>query len=167
MLYQPKKATFFKNKNEKFLELLGFDKENIQSKLNKVLVENTDKEPILNNDLNSDLSSFNNVENAASVFDQISLNDKADQSDEKPARTASPFDLNFDSDIDKVISELLILGKYQAVVDLCIQENRYTEAILVASFFDQELFIKTQKLYFEKNQTKFSKVISIFMLCLK
>ena len=136
----------------------------MQSKLNKVLVENTDKEPILNNDLNPALSSFNNVENAASVFDQISLSEKLDHSDEKPARTASPFDLNFDSDIDKVISELLILGKYKEVVDLCIQENRYTEAILVASFFDQELFIKTQKLYFQNNQTKFSKVIWIIFL---
>jgi hypothetical protein len=64
-----------------------------------------------------------------------------------------------------LIAESLVLGRYETVVNLCIQENRYTDAILVASFFDKDLFAKTQQLYFQNNKTKFTKVcFNIFLL---
>lgn len=58
----------------------------------------------------------------------------------------------------------MILGDYQKVVDLCIKEDRWTDAVLIANYFDKDLLIKTQKLYFQNNQNKLSKVIySIYL----
>jgi hypothetical protein len=43
-------------------------------------------------------------------------------------------------------------------VDICVQENRFTDALLIANFFDQKLFIKVQQNYFKSNPNKFSSV---------
>jgi protein transport protein SEC31 len=53
----------------------------------------------------------------------------------------------------------MILGNYQQAVELCIKEDRWTDAILIANCFDQVLLAKTQNLYFKKNQNKLSHVI--------
>ena len=63
-------------------------------------------------------------------------------------------------DIDNIISESLALGNVGAVVQLCIKEKRFTEAILVASCFDdKELFSKAQIAFFQNNENKFSKLL--------
>ena len=63
-------------------------------------------------------------------------------------------------DIDNIISESLALGNVGAVVQLCIKEKRFTEAILVASCFDdKELFSKAQRAFFQNNENKFSKLL--------
>jgi hypothetical protein len=80
------------------------------------------------------------------------------------ARSLSPVNLSFDSDVDSLTSELLILGHYEKVVDLLIQEGRFTDAILIANFFDKNLFVKTQQAYFRHNaKNKFSNVSINFM----
>jgi len=42
---------------------------------------------------------------------------------------------------------------------LCIKENRWTEAVLVASFFDPKLFEKTQREFFRTNEKQISKLL--------
>ena len=75
------------------------------------------------------------------------------------ARSMSPVTLSFENDIDRLTSELLVLGQYEKVVDLLIQETRFTDAILIANFFDKNLFAKTQQAYFRHNsKNKFSNV---------
>lgn len=62
-------------------------------------------------------------------------------------------------DIDNMITELLLLGRYENVVDLCIQEERFTDAILIGNFFDKNLYKKAQQAYFRhQNKNKFSNV---------
>jgi protein transport protein SEC31 len=53
---------------------------------------------------------------------------------------------------------LLLLGRYDIAVELCVQEDRFTEAILIANFFDKNLLQKTQQRYFRKHKNKFSNV---------
>ena len=64
-------------------------------------------------------------------------------------------------DSDNLISELLLLGRFESAVDICVQENRFTDALLIANFFDQKLFLKVQQNYFTKNANKFSSVINL------
>ena len=52
------------------------------------------------------------------------------------------------------------MGQYENAVGLCLKEKRYTDAILIASCFDQNLLTKTRQLYFKSNQTKLSKVMN-------
>lgn len=68
-------------------------------------------------------------------------------------------------DTENLITELLLLGRYETVVDLLIQENRFTDAILIANFFDKNLLAKTQQRYFRHfNKNKFSNVILEILL---
>ena len=54
----------------------------------------------------------------------------------------------FDNDIENTICEGLLLGQYETVVDLCVKENRYIDALLIANNFDSNLVGKIQKSYF-------------------
>lgn len=51
-----------------------------------------------------------------------------------------------------------MLGQFEPAVDLCFNEQRYTDALLLAHLGGQELLYKTQKRYFEKVQTPATKV---------
>ena len=158
-------ATFEKNKNEKFLNLLGFGPSHFEKLIN------TDKR---NNSLNN---SYNGGENLG--LDGLSINgtaktngernghgaSEADADDNQSvfdeiSKTKSPIDFNFENDTDNLLSQQLMLGNYDQVVDVCMKENRFAEAVLVASFFDHELLIKVQKTYFKNNrQNKFTQFL--------
>lgn len=64
-----------------------------------------------------------------------------------------------------MISKLLLLGKYEIAVEMCIQEDRFTEAVLIANCFDKDLLAKTQKRFFKNHKNKFTNVIFLFILC--
>ena len=51
-----------------------------------------------------------------------------------------------------------MLGQFEAAVELCLNEQHYTEAMLVANLGGQELLNKAQKRYFEQVQTPTTKV---------
>jgi len=51
-----------------------------------------------------------------------------------------------------------MLGQFQAAVELCLHEQRYTDALLLAHLGGQELLYTTQKRYFEKVHTPTTKV---------
>lgn len=53
-----------------------------------------------------------------------------------------------------------MLGQFEAAVDLCLNEERYTEALLLAQLGGSELLFNTQKRYFAKVQTPTTKVRS-------
>ena len=154
-------ATFSQNKSKAFVDLLGFDDENVEAKIERVLSKEEKTEHASTEPLNSQLNeSLNLYDSSSSAFDHIDLNQKSSDVDEfaQIARSFSPIDLKFESEIEATISDSLLLGRYKTVVDLCIQENRFTDAILVASFFDKDLFAQVQKLYLDKNKNKFTKV---------
>jgi hypothetical protein len=54
------------------------------------------------------------------------------------------------------------LRKYDVAVDLCINENRYADAILIASFAGKDLLTRTQARYFKNKKSSFSKVCLFF-----
>jgi hypothetical protein len=51
-----------------------------------------------------------------------------------------------------------MLGQFEAAVELCFNEQRYADALLLAHLGGQELLYTTQKKYFEKVQTPTTKV---------
>ncbi len=51
-----------------------------------------------------------------------------------------------------------MLGQFDAAVELCFNEQRYTDALLLAHLGGQEHLYITQKKYFEKVQTPSTKV---------
>lgn len=64
--------------------------------------------------------------------------------------------------MENLLGESLLLGNVGALIDLCIKEKRFAEAILLASAFDdKDLFLKAQNSFFQNNESKFSKVLKI------
>jgi hypothetical protein len=56
-----------------------------------------------------------------------------------------------------------MLGQFEAAVDLCFNEQRYSDALLLAHLGGQELLYTTQKRYFDKVQTPTTKVRKKFI----
>uniref|UniRef100_A0A673GUL4 Protein transport protein Sec31A n=1 Tax=Sinocyclocheilus rhinocerous TaxID=307959 RepID=A0A673GUL4_9TELE len=72
--------------------------------------------------------------------------------------------LLFASDIDGLITQALLTGDYEAAVNLCLHDNRTADGIILAIAGGPELLAKTQKKYFTKTQSKISKLISAVVM---
>uniref|UniRef100_A0A8C1RM35 Protein transport protein Sec31A n=1 Tax=Cyprinus carpio TaxID=7962 RepID=A0A8C1RM35_CYPCA len=70
----------------------------------------------------------------------------------------------FASDIDGLITQALLIGDYEAAVNLCLHDNRMADSIILAIAGGPELLAKTQKKYFTKTQSKISKLISAVVM---
>ena len=144
------------------MELLGFNNEILDIEVKKILKEH--HQAPTQNTANNLADSFNQVNlngqsNQTEFFNQTVQDDANDDAFNDIARSISPVNLHFSNDTENLITELLLLGKYETVVDLLIQEERFTEAILIANFFDKNLLVKTQQRYFRHfNKNKFSNV---------
>ena len=63
-----------------------------------------------------------------------------------------------DSNENDSIEKALIVSDLKKAIDLCIENNRMADALVIASFakeHDEQLWLDTRKIYFKKNQHKF------------
>lgn len=65
------------------------------------------------------------------------------------------------AEIETLLSRCIMLGQFEAAVELCFSEQRYTDALLLAHLGGQELLYTTQKRYFQNIQTPTTKLIDI------
>uniref|UniRef100_A0A8C7N4K3 Protein transport protein Sec31A n=1 Tax=Oncorhynchus kisutch TaxID=8019 RepID=A0A8C7N4K3_ONCKI len=68
--------------------------------------------------------------------------------------------LQFFHHADGLISQALLVGNFEGAVDLCLNEGRYAEAILLAISGGQELLQKTQQTYLDEQRNSISMLIS-------
>ena len=66
--------------------------------------------------------------------------------------------LFFSKDADGLLSQALLMGNFEAAVDMCLCEDKMAEAILLAIAGGPELLSRTQKRYFQKNNTSLGRV---------
>ncbi|KAG8955500.1 protein transport protein S31 [Tulasnella sp. 419] len=57
---------------------------------------------------------------------------------------------NEESEVDKLVTQALVLGDFQSAVELCLSAERYADAILLAVKGGDDLLKRTQEKYFEK-----------------
>jgi protein transport protein SEC31 len=55
-----------------------------------------------------------------------------------------------ESDVDRLITQALVLGDFKSAVDLCMASDRFADALLLAARGGSELFESTQKTYFAR-----------------
>ncbi|KAI7885775.1 hypothetical protein K492DRAFT_233927 [Lichtheimia hyalospora FSU 10163] len=60
------------------------------------------------------------------------------------------------SETDQLITKAIVLGDLEAAVQLCLQSDRMSDALLLATFGGEELLSRTQKAYFERQSKKTS-----------
>lgn len=146
----------------KFLKLLGFSKDELERKISKCLGKNFQA-----NGHGVD------AKDLAEKMQQLSTERTEDAADAGTSGSDSPADFfsqtpkempNFQipvsSDTDGLISQALLVGNFEGAVDLCLNDGRYAEAILLSISGGEDLLKKTQQKYLSKQKNSVSMLIS-------
>ncbi|XP_057207599.1 protein transport protein Sec31A isoform X6 [Triplophysa rosa] len=165
------KVNFEDGARGKYLELLGYKKEELALKIASALDGNCKSDEAIALEKNSSAE-----ENAEPPAEEISDLDEIPVDEEEPVvektsiieDSTSPskdaVNLKVSKDIDGLITQALLIGDYEAAVSLCLHDNRMADSIILAIAGGPELLVKTQKKYFTKTQSKISKLISAVVM---
>uniref|UniRef100_A0A667XYN1 Protein transport protein Sec31A n=1 Tax=Myripristis murdjan TaxID=586833 RepID=A0A667XYN1_9TELE len=133
----------------KFLRLLGFSKDELEKKVLCLWFI------------------FSNVTNYYLMFVTSAAADSKSSGSASPSdffshiRKENPnFQIPVSSDTDGLISQALLVGNFEGAVDLCLNDGRYAEAILLSISGGEELLKKTQQRYLDKQKNSISMLIS-------
>ncbi|XP_037686043.1 protein transport protein Sec31A isoform X5 [Choloepus didactylus] len=74
------------------------------------------------------------------------------------------FNISISGDIDGLITQALLTGNFESAVELCLHDNRMADAIILAIAGGQELLAQTQKKYFAKSQSKITRLITAVVM---
>uniref|UniRef100_A0A8C1QG47 SEC31 homolog B, COPII coat complex component n=1 Tax=Cyprinus carpio TaxID=7962 RepID=A0A8C1QG47_CYPCA len=144
----------------KFLRLLGFSKDELQRKV-------SDQTTLRCESLHacftvSDVESSNQrAEESGGAADGLSGRESpADFFSQLPKKEKdrAPFQIPVSSDTDGLISQALLVGNFEGAVDLCLNDGRYAEAILLSISGGEELLKKTQQHYLQRQTNSVSMV---------
>ncbi|KAF7701356.1 hypothetical protein HF521_002521 [Silurus meridionalis] len=153
------KVHFEDNARGKYLDLLGYKKEElalkIASALEKKDVKSGDGSEVEENgDITTDDAP---AAEESSEFAEIPV------VEEKPVQEV-PSNIKVNRDVDGLITQALLIGDFDSAVNLCLHDNRMADAIILAIAGGPELLEKTQKKYLTKTQSKISKIISAVVM---
>lgn len=75
------------------------------------------------------------------------------------------------ADFEGLVTQALLMANFEAAVDVCLNNNKMAEAIILAVAGGPELLLRTQKRFFQSNKSTLNKVYSenqyLFVLLLK
>ncbi|KAF2258748.1 hypothetical protein CC78DRAFT_537569 [Lojkania enalia] len=127
------------NPRRKLVEYLGF------SDSKEEAVEAEKEEPAQTN---------GTADEGASFFDQSDAggNFLSDLGASKGARTNNPFEVytGSESEADKNITRALLLGSFDTALDLCLKEDRLSDAFMIAICGGEKSIAKAQAAFFKK-----------------
>ncbi|XP_043428286.1 protein transport protein Sec31A isoform X27 [Prionailurus viverrinus] len=131
------KVNFEDDSRGKYLELLGYRKEDLGKKI--ALALNKVDEP------------------------DVCIKEGKQESEFLPP-AGRTFNISISGDIDGLITQALLTGNFESAVDLCLHDNRMADAIILAIAGGQELLARTQKKYFAKSQSKITRLITAVVM---
>ncbi|KAM6221915.1 protein transport protein Sec31A isoform 4-T4 [Rhynchocyon petersi] len=131
------KVNFEDDSRGKYLELLGFKKEDLGKKIALAL---------------------NKMDGP-----DVRINEEKPES-EFLSSARGTFNISVSGDIDGLITQALLTGNFESAVDLCLHDNRMADAIILAIAGGQELLARTQKKYFAKSQSKITRLITAVVM---
>uniref|UniRef100_A0A8C4HUA5 Protein transport protein Sec31A n=1 Tax=Dicentrarchus labrax TaxID=13489 RepID=A0A8C4HUA5_DICLA len=143
-----KVANFESDIRSKYLELLGYNKEELALKTAAPMEQVEEEEP-------------SPAEISPPVEDHTEV--------PKELTVVAVFDsctniYTFLSDVDGLITQALLTGDFEGAVELCLHDNRMADSIILAIAGGAELLEKTQKKYFTKTHSKITKLISAVVM---
>nr|XP_033818494.1 protein transport protein Sec31A isoform X2 [Geotrypetes seraphini] len=155
------KVNFEEDSRGKYLELLGFRKEELGQKIACAL----DSKSVVDGELNEAFKesgqpiSCDDEENAP---EQQFLGETPEVEEETEVcrSTRETFNISVSGDVDGLITQALLTGNFESAVNLCLHDNRMADAIILAIAGGQDLLARTQKKYFAKTQSKITRLIT-------
>uniref|UniRef100_A0A669Q184 Protein transport protein Sec31A n=1 Tax=Phasianus colchicus TaxID=9054 RepID=A0A669Q184_PHACC len=157
------KVNFEEDSRAKYLELLGYRKDDLRNKITSAL--NLNKECCADGELGeapteSDVPLLNKGDEGQTAEEQF-LGERANdnkQETEDLGSARKTFNISVSGDVDGLITQALLTGNFESAVDLCLHDNRMADAIILAIAGGQELLSRTQEKYFSKIQSKITRV---------
>ncbi|XP_054846141.1 protein transport protein Sec31A isoform X7 [Eublepharis macularius] len=154
------KVHFEEDSRGKYLELLGYKREDLGQKITSALSKASLHDRELEETLEeAEQSAPNDGEEGLAAKDQL-LGEIAKEETSTLPSTKGTFNISVTGDIDGLITQALLTGNFESAVDLCLHDNRMADAIILAIAGGQELLLKTQKKYFAKTQGKITRLIT-------
>ncbi|KAJ9593994.1 hypothetical protein L9F63_014589, partial [Diploptera punctata] len=157
------RANFDSNPRSEILSLLGFKPDEINLKLGRYIGKPANARPAGDVDHLSDgiaaLGRDLPDGDAAAAFDAIaaSATSQVNEVDKPPLE---PFQILTGDDTEGLICQALLLGNTEAAVEMCLQNGRMADAIILAMTGGSELLARTQYKYFEQTKGYLSTIIS-------
>ncbi|XP_027710423.1 protein transport protein Sec31A isoform X5 [Vombatus ursinus] len=157
------KVNFEDDSRGKYLELLGYRKEDLGKKIASALKKGEGPDLVLKD--SDHLAPSDGQESRAAEEDFFggSTEEENRESDVSPS-AGGTFNISVSGDIDGLITQALLTGNFESAVDLCLHDNRMADAIILAIAGGQELLARTQKKYFAKTQSKITRLITAVVM---
>ncbi|KAK2588050.1 hypothetical protein KPH14_004119 [Odynerus spinipes] len=150
-------AYFSKNVTRNILDLLGYNTETMNKKLNQFLPQD-EISTLAEGIANLDNGANGNIDGSA-VFDAI-----AQEQHKKSTVPVMPVDNNFkiniSDDDDGLITQAILLGNIEAAVSLCFKSKKYADAVILSMAGGPELLAKTQYRYFSEHSGALNSLIN-------
>lgn len=157
------KVNFEDDSRGKYLELLGYRKEDLGKKITLALNKVDGPDVALKD---SDQVAQSDGEESPAAEEQLlgeHVKEEKQEFEFLPS-AAGPFNISINGDIDGLITQALLTGNFESAVDLCLHDNRMADAIILAIAGGQELLARTQKKYFAKSQSKVTRLITAVVM---
>ncbi|XP_027979974.1 protein transport protein Sec31A isoform X7 [Eumetopias jubatus] len=157
------KVNFEEDSRGKYLELLGYRKEDLGKKI-ALALNKVDGPDVALKD--SDQVAQSDGEESPAAEEQLlgeCIKEGKQESEFLPSARGT-FNISISGDIDGLITQALLTGNFESAVDLCLHDNRMADAIILAIAGGQELLAQTQKKYFAKSQSKITRLITAVVM---
>uniref|UniRef100_A0A5F8GWB9 Protein transport protein Sec31A n=1 Tax=Monodelphis domestica TaxID=13616 RepID=A0A5F8GWB9_MONDO len=157
------KVNFEEDSRGKYLELLGYRKEDLGKKIAVALKKGEGPELVLKE---SNPMAPNDVQESHAAEENFfgeSIKEE-NRETEISLSAGGTFNISVSGDIDGLITQALLTGNFESAVDLCLHDNRMADAIILAIAGGQELLARTQKKYFAKTQSKITRLITAVVM---
>ncbi|XP_050001632.1 protein transport protein Sec31B isoform X3 [Alexandromys fortis] len=145
-----------------FLRLLGFSKDELQKKVDTCL-----KRDLKWEGSPSQLEAVDLKSDGPHTFCHKASKHTAEEAsassaffDELVPQNMTPWEIPTTEDSDGLLSQALLLGELRPAVELCMKEERFADAIILAQAGGAKLLKWTQEQYLAKRRTKISPLLA-------
>ncbi|XP_016075568.1 PREDICTED: protein transport protein Sec31B [Miniopterus natalensis] len=163
MLWQFLKVTLEQDSRMKFLKLLGYSKDELQKKVATWLKRDSglgESPQPKGDDLNSNRQQAFCSQAYKHTTEKVSASSTF--FDELVPQNMTPWEIPITEDTDGLLSQALLLGELGPAVELCLKEERFADAIILAQAGGTDLLKQTQERYLAKKKTR----ISLLLACI-
>ncbi|XP_027743055.1 protein transport protein Sec31A isoform X9 [Empidonax traillii] len=157
------KVNFEEDSRAKYLELLGYRKDDLRKKITSALNKEGLADGVLGEaPAEADESMPNDGDEGRATEEQFLGEILKDHKKETEGLGSAKmtFNISVSGDVDGLITQALLTGDFGSAVDLCLHDNRMADAIILAIAGGQELLSRTQEKYFAKMQSKITRLIT-------
>ncbi|KAM9702908.1 protein transport protein Sec31B isoform 4-T4 [Dama dama] len=154
ILWQFLKVTLEEDSRMKFLKLLGYSKDELQKKVATWLRSDLrlDESPqSKGDDLNSNRQQAFSLQTSKHTTWEASASSAF--FDELIPQNMTPWEIPITEDTEGLLSRALLLGELGPAVELCLKEERFADAIILAQAGGADLLKQAQERYLAKKKT--------------